>query len=224
MGERLTIVSVRGDEPNDLIIQLDNGKIYKLLMAYQNGFLRFENEDTNQLLQTYLRKQEEERQRIELLEEENQKRALLQRQLEEEKLNDAIDSFRGEYAFLSNFHDCSITYNGLTFQNNEAAFQAQKDLSRSREFVALNPSLAKRWGRKVKLRPDWEQVKDGIMEEIVRAKFSQHPDLQRKLLATGDRLLIEGNTWNNTYWGVFKGKGQNHLGRILMKIRKELQA
>ena len=75
------------------------------------------------------------------------------------------------------------------------------------------------------LRPDWEKVKNGIMEEIVCAKFTQHTDLAEKLLATGDRVLVEGNHWGDTFWGVDTrtGQGENHLGKILMKVREELR-
>ena len=80
-------------------------------------------------------------------------------------------------------------------------------------------------GRRVKLRPDWEQVKVGLMEEIVRAKFTQNEDLKQRLLATGDKRLAEGNTWGDTFWGVDlrSGRGENHLGRILMRVRDELK-
>ena len=139
-----------------------------------------------------------------------------------------IDTFRGDYYFLSNFYTAPVTYNGLTYQNNEAAFQAQKTLDPAEQeaFTNMPANIAKRRGRQVKLRRDWEKVKDGIMEEIVRAKFTQNPDLKEKLLATGDTLLIEGNRWNDRYWGVDlrSGNGENHLGQILMKIRKELKA
>ena len=138
-----------------------------------------------------------------------------------------IQRFRGEYEFLSNFYPAEVSYDGLTFQNNEAAFQAQKTLdpAEKAQFTTMQPADAKRKGRIVRLRADWERVKNGIMEEIVRAKFTQNPDLKKKLLATEDILLIEGNTWNDRYWGVDirSGNGQNHLGRILMKVRSELR-
>ena len=90
--------------------------------------------------------------------------------------------------------------------------------------TALKPSEAKRLGQRVALRPDWEAVKLGVMEDIVRAKFTQHESLAVKLINTGDRGLIEGNTWQDLFWGVdiTTRKGENHLGRILMKIRDEL--
>ena len=137
-----------------------------------------------------------------------------------------IDSFRGDYDFLSNFYEAVINYQGIQYLNNESAFQAQKCLEESEkmEFSYLSAGKAKRKGRQIKLRPDWEQVKVPIMEEIVRAKFSQNPQLAEKLIATADRKIVEGNTWNDIFWGVdaATGKGENHLGEILMKIRGEL--
>ena len=95
-----------------------------------------------------------------------------------------IDSFRGKYFFLSNFFPAPVIYGGLTYQNNEAAFQAQKtqDQNLRITFTSLAPSDAKRRGRHVQLRKDWESVKDGIMEEIVRAKFTQNQELKAQLL------------------------------------------
>lgn len=96
----------------------------------------------------------------------------------------SISEFRGEYYFLSNFYSAPVTYNGMCFENNEAAFQAAKCPERMTEFCRLNPSEAKRLGRRVKLRGDWEAVKDTVMYEICKAKFSQNPDLADKLVAT----------------------------------------
>lgn len=136
-----------------------------------------------------------------------------------------IAEFRGKYFFLSNFYDAKVEYNGLSFLNNEAAFQAQKVLDNKTKarFCHLPPNNAKSLGRHVTLRNDWESVKDNIMYEIVLNKFSQNIDLQEKLLATGDAILVEGNTWNDTYWGVCNGVGKNMLGRILMGVRNKLK-
>lgn len=137
-----------------------------------------------------------------------------------------ISCFRKEYSFLSNFWEVPVEYQGLVYGSNEAAFQAQKCQNREEmvSFTTLRPSDAKRKGRRVSLRPDWEQVKVGVMEDLVRAKFTQNEDLKQLLLATGDAILEEGNTWHDTFWGVDaqSRKGENHLGKILMKIRREL--
>lgn len=133
-----------------------------------------------------------------------------------------INSFRDEYFFLSNFYPVEIKLDGIVYPNAESAFQAQKtlDVEERRKFSMLkNPVQAKRLGRKVKLRDDWEEVKLDIMSEIVSQKFLQHPHLIEMLLQTGDEELVEGNKWGDRFWGVCKGKGENHLGKILMKIR-----
>lgn len=141
-------------------------------------------------------------------------------------LESVIYAFRDEYDFLSNFYSCQIEYQGLWYQNAEAAFQAQKCIHEEDKqlFCGLPAAKAKRRGRQVPLRSDWECVKLGFMEEIVRAKFLQNSHLAGKLLATKERQLVEGNTWGDTYWGVDirTGQGENHLGRILMQVRNEL--
>lgn len=140
------------------------------------------------------------------------------------KMATAITSFKGKNFFLSNFYSAPVIYNGFRFENNEAAFQAAKCPERTSEFCALTPKGAKHLGRIVKLRPDWESVKYDVMYEVCLAKFSQHSDLRVKLIATGDAELVEGNTWGDRVWGVCGGVGENHLGKILMRIRNELRA
>ena len=139
-----------------------------------------------------------------------------------------IDRFMNEFDFLSNFYECKVDYEGIVWRTAEHAYQAMKTLNPEQRLNMTEiymPGDAKAYGRAVKMRTDWDEVKLGIMEDIVRCKFQQNPRLQKKLLLTGDLPIEEGNTWNDTYWGIclFKGTGQNHLGKILMKIRKELQ-
>lgn len=134
-----------------------------------------------------------------------------------------INNFRGKYYFLSNFYEAPVTWNGLTYLNNEAAFQSAKTFSDRECFTNLDPSSAKKLGRRVQLRDDWEDVKNDIMYEICKAKFSQNIELKKKLLATGDKRLEEGNTWGDKIWGTVNGVGENRLGKILMKIREELR-
>ena len=137
-----------------------------------------------------------------------------------------ILQFVNEYAFLSNFYPCKFTYNGITYENSEAAFQAQKCSSYTDRitFSTLPPSAAKRLGRKVPLREDWEQVKEDVMYSIVLAKFTSDETLKSMLLDTGIEELVEGNTWGDTYWGydLNHNTGENTLGKILMKFREVL--
>lgn len=135
----------------------------------------------------------------------------------------AIREFRDEYAFLSNFYNAEVSYKNFTFKNSEAAFQAMKNPSQAKRFTELDAKSAKKLGRSVQLRPDWETVKYDIMYEICNAKFSQNSELKEKLLSTGKTTLIEGNSWGDTEWGIFSGKGENKLGKILMCVREELR-
>lgn len=136
-----------------------------------------------------------------------------------------VTRFRGDYDFLGNFYPVTVRLDGMEYLNAEAAFQAHKCISPEdrRQFTGMTANTAKRFGRRVDLRSDWEQVKLDVMRRVVRAKFEQHPDLAQRLLDTEDAELIEGNGWHDVYWGVDlrTGKGANHLGRILMDLRQE---
>ena len=134
-----------------------------------------------------------------------------------------INSFRGEYAFLSNFYEVPVTWEGLTYKNSEAAFQAAKTLADRTPFTTMTPREAKKAGRKVKLRDDWEQIKYNILYEVCYSKFTQNPELKEKLLATGNQWLEEGNTWGDRIWGTVNGVGQNMLGKILMLVREDIR-
>jgi hypothetical protein len=136
-----------------------------------------------------------------------------------------IDSFCGQYAFLSNFYLHEVEFDGDMYPSAEHAYQAAKTIDlNEREAIRklLTPGRAKRAGQKVKMRPDWRNWKTYFMRQILESKFS-NPEMREKLLSTGDNELVEGNNWNDTYWGVCDGKGKNHLGRILMEIRDTLK-
>ena len=137
----------------------------------------------------------------------------------------SITAFRGKYFFLSNFYEISVKYKGILYHNTEAAFQAQKCINESDKikFSNLNPSEAKKLGRRVNLRSDWEDVKINEMYNIVKEKFIQNSDLLKKLIDTKDTYLEEGNTWGDKIWGTVDGSGNNYLGKILMKVRDELK-
>ena len=136
-----------------------------------------------------------------------------------------INDFRGAYSFLSNFYKAPVTYRGITYSNSEAAFQAAKTLDEAerKTFANLEPAVAKRRGRQVALRSDWEKIKVNVMYEVCYAKFTQNPELKEKLLATEYEYLEEGNTWRDRTWGTVNGKGKNLLGKILMVIRAQLR-
>lgn len=139
-----------------------------------------------------------------------------------------IDSFRGEYFFLSNFYLRPINFRDHSYKSSEHAFQAAKATNEEdRQYIedAAGAREAQRRGRRIKCRDDWNDVRMGEMCKIVYLKFAQNLDLEDKLLATGDAVLIEGNWWGDTYWGMVKDsdgnwRGENYLGRILTEVRK----
>jgi len=136
-----------------------------------------------------------------------------------------IDHFTAEFHFLSNFSSHEVEYEGVKWRTAEHAYQAMKTLDENQRLNMSEidlPGDAKRYGRTVPMRKDWDDIKLDVMEDIVRCKFQQNVELQEKLRCTKGLDIEEGNTWGDTFWGTCKGKGENHLGKILMKIRDEL--
>jgi hypothetical protein len=155
-------------------------------------------------------------------------------------LPNRIEHFAYEFDFLSNFFHCTIPFEGVAYASVEHAYQAAKFPASQREPFSLefNPRLtaaqAKKLGRTMKgMRPDWDEIKWGIMKDLVLCKFTSYPELALKLVSTEGAYLEEGNWWHDTYWGVCKGKleghickhgihppeGKNHLGHLLMATR-----
>lgn len=163
-----------------------------------------------------------------------------------------IEEFRGEYRFLSNFWPAIVFFEGTEYDCLEKAYVAakfDKDLilevktDFGQQPVHVRGHIAKidtagkvkRFGRKHEkhLRSDWGLVKLDIMRQLVSEKFSEiNLELAKKLMATGDQHIQEGNTWGDTYWGIVTGGrqknliglGSNHLGKLLMARRTELQS
>lgn len=136
-----------------------------------------------------------------------------------------IDSFRGRHFFLSNFYPCLVMYEGDMYPSSEHAYQAAKTLDRAiRKSIAYlpKPGEAKRAGKHLELREGWDKIKVDVMMKILCDKFTRNQDCLVRLLRTGDEELVEGNNWNDFFWGVCRGKGDNWLGKILMQIRSEL--
>lgn len=145
---------------------------------------------------------------------------------------EAIKEFDGKYAFLSNFYESPVIFQGVEYPTAEHAFQAAKCSSTvEREAIrrAPTPGKAKRLGRHCDLIPDWEDVKRTVMTNIVWSKFNESIDLKTKLLATGNALLVEGNTWHDNTWGnctcdrCRDQEGLNWLGEILMEVRESIR-
>ncbi len=143
-------------------------------------------------------------------------------------------NFAGQFYFLSNFSPSVIRYDRREWDSAEHVFQAMKTRNKEQQEevrLAHTPGEAKRVGRRVVLRRDWEEVKDKIMADILFEKFRQNPELLERLLSTNDDALVEGNNWCDNYWGrCFCGKcylrraeepnlGRNRLGELLMDTR-----
>ena len=149
---------------------------------------------------------------------------------EESKLRDVVSEFRGAYRFLSNFWpspiDVPIAGRVCRAATVEHAFQALKTSDPEQaEWVlaAASPGEAKRRGRLLSLRADWDRVRGDVMYALLELKFAADSELAEMLLDTGDAELIEGNTWGDQFWGVCNGVGQNWLGRLLMARRTALR-
>lgn len=141
---------------------------------------------------------------------------------------ETIDAFMGANAFLSNFYECPrfVEYEGVKYSTVEHAFQAAKMVDKAwklKIMAAKTPAAAKRLGKQGPRRPDWDSVRVKVMTECVRSKFTRDGELGLRLLNTGGCRLIEGNYWGDTFWGVYNGKGENHLGKILTLVRGELR-
>lgn len=143
-----------------------------------------------------------------------------------------ISDFNGTYAYLSNGYDqanCPIPFAGLQFRTAEGAFQSQKCPEQAHLFTNLTAKEAKRLGNNLPLRPDWNDVRDQVMYNVLNAKFSQTQVMRNRLLITGDAKIEPHNLRHDNYWGSCQcaecaGKAkQNKLGVILMNIRDSLR-
>ena len=139
-----------------------------------------------------------------------------------------ITMFRGQYAWLSTFYPANIevTHLGDVFccETAEHGFQVFKSTNLEDAIYvcsAPTPGQAKRRGREITRRPDWEQNRNMYMRQVLELKFSQ-PDLMAKLISTGHEDIVEVNVWHDTYWGVCNGIGSNWLGILLMSVRKQM--
>jgi ribA/ribD-fused uncharacterized protein len=139
-----------------------------------------------------------------------------------------IDLFRDKNGFLSNMWSCIIEWNGIEFGSSEALYQARKfdNQKRIEQFATLDGKTAKKYANSLRneWKKDWNKIKRSIMYEVLYLKFTQNAHLKAALLETGDAILIEGNWWGDTYWGVCNGEGENVLGKLLMQIRELLRS
>lgn len=142
-----------------------------------------------------------------------------------------ITSFKGDrmFRFLSNFWLVEVAWEGERYPSVEHAYQAAKTTDpKWRRKLACGTVYscadAKRVGKRLPLREGWDAVKLSIMENLLRQKFGRFSkDLNMLLRLTGDLYLVEGNDWGDRFWGMVDGIGENHLGKLLMAIRKDAQ-
>jgi len=138
---------------------------------------------------------------------------------------DVINQFKGEYDFLNNRFNCKFVWQGLSYGSAEAAFQSSKcaDEAERKAYAGCPADKAAQKGKEQTPYPEWEEEQLGIMESILEAKFEQNPVLMKKLAATGNSILINGNNKQETFWGVdlYSWEGENNLGKLLMKIREK---
>lgn len=140
------------------------------------------------------------------------------------------DFHKEENSFLSNFYPCKVEFEGMIYPSVEHAYQAAKteDLAARKKILSCKyAGQAKKLGRQVKQRENWEEVRESIMMRLLHRKF-QDPILKRCLLNTSAEGLAEHNYWHDTFWGrcfcsKHCGSGKNILGKLLMELREHIQ-
>jgi ribA/ribD-fused uncharacterized protein len=136
-----------------------------------------------------------------------------------------VKGFFGNYRFLSNYELGSVLYDGIIYPSSENAYQAAKsfDIEIRKKFINVSPNESKKMAKTILIREDWEEVKYGIMYNIVLDKFIRNRELGDKLIETGDKYLEETNHWKDITWVVCDGVGKNWLGKILMDVRTDIK-
>ena len=162
----------------------------------------------------------------------------------EKKQTSKPQSFIGQYEFLSNMHLCTVIIGDMVFPSAENAFQAMKCKTHKQmeEFQHITPYEARRRGKDIDVRSNWDKIRIPVMKKVLQAKFEDQ-ELADKLLRTEDMFLCELNYWGDTFWGkapvvehhkevdgdvirewtTRKIKGENHLGKLLCEIREEIR-
>ena len=136
-----------------------------------------------------------------------------------------IIAFDGEFRWLSNFWPAAVWLDGIQYPSVEHAFQAAKFRPEDRRPFRTGPAgSTKKLGRGLPAQSDWLDRRFSVMEALLQQKFAASSDLGNLLLSTGDRPLIEGNTWGDRFWGVCNGEGENQLGHLLMAQRDRIKA
>lgn len=133
--------------------------------------------------------------------------------------------FEDEYFFLSNMYPLQFTVKEVKYTSSESYYQARK-ASNLNDFLKIansKPFVSKQLGRKVKIVKNWNDIRIKVMEEALYYKFNSSLELREKLISTSNLPLVEDNTWNDKFWGVCNGKGENNLGKLLMELREKIK-
>lgn len=135
-----------------------------------------------------------------------------------------VKGFFSQYRWLSNFEPCHIEFRGVMFHSSEAAYQSAKsgDPEDQKKFISITANDSRNLGQTVKTVEGWDEIKFHVMEEVLNSKFYKNSYLRDRLIATGSKYLEETNYWDDKFWGVCDGVGANYLGRLLMKVRRQL--
>lgn len=136
-----------------------------------------------------------------------------------------ILGFNNDYIWLSNFYNTPILWQGLGFLNVEAAYQASKctNTNIAKQFQNMSGKDAKSFSKTINIRKDWNNIKFNVMSQLILQKFLTNENLKQQLIQTDNIYIEETNTWNDIYWGVCNGIGENNLGKILMATREYLK-
>lgn len=138
-----------------------------------------------------------------------------------------ITDFSEQYSFLSNLYPSPMVIDGRYYQTVEHAFHAAK--AKNEEDAKLvrqceSASQAKRLGKQMPVRDNWEEIQLTVMKRLLLVKFCANRQLSKKLLETGDAPIVYSNNDGDWYWGKFQGNGENNIGTLLMQVRDILRA
>jgi ribA/ribD-fused uncharacterized protein len=140
-----------------------------------------------------------------------------------------INNFRGYHAWLSNMYNCDIEFMNHKFKSVENAYMFAKNPNNEEwlnKCLSMSPGDVKKASKLISIREDWDSVKLSIMYELLKQKFTQEP-FRTNLIETRNENIVEGNRWNDTFWGVdiknTPNVGENWLGRLIMDIRTKIK-
>ena len=140
--------------------------------------------------------------------------------------DDAVYFYTPKHYCLDNFSAFQVDIWGKTFPTSEHAYQWKKYEKSAPEIArqilqATSPNAVKNISdaHKVEVAKDFDKL--AVMEDVLRAKLAQHEKVRKVLVETGAKMIYENSPVDN-YWGIGDGGGQNMLGKLWMKLRKQV--